>query len=47
MVDLQLKKEKLDKDNSKIDGEMVNGEGYVVTDRNSLLEKLKGLDKDK
>ena len=24
------------------DGDMVNGAGYVVTDRNSLLEKLKG-----
>jgi hypothetical protein len=26
---------------------MINGEGYVVTDRNSLLERLKGMDKDK
>ena len=47
MVDLQLKKEKLDKDNSKVDGEMVNGEGYVVTDRNSLLERIKGMNNDK
>lgn len=50
MVELQLKKEKLDKETSKGSGEddgMINGEGYVVTDRNSLLEKLKGLDKDK
>lgn len=46
MIELQLKKQKLDKD--EIDeGGIVNGEGYVVTDRNSLLEKLKGLDKDK
>ena len=29
------------------EGDIVNGAGYVVTDRNSLLEKLKGLDKDK
>ena len=47
MVELQLKKEKMDKDSSNSDGDIVNGEGYVVTDRNSLLEKLKGLDKDK
>lgn len=47
MIELQLKKEKMDRDNGD-DGEgMINGEGYVVTDRNSLLEKLKGLDKDK
>ena len=46
MIELQLKKEKLDKDNSPAgDGDIVNGEGYVVTDRNSLLEKLKNMDK--
>ena len=45
MVELQLKKEKLDKD-GKDDGEsIVQGEGYIVTDRNSLLEKLKNMDK--
>ena len=47
MVELQLKKEKMDKDNNKNDDGMIEGEGYVVTDRNSLLERLKGLDKDK
>ena len=48
MVELQLKKEKMDKDSNPAgDGDIVNGEGYVVTDRNSLLERLKGLDKDK
>jgi hypothetical protein len=46
MIELQLKKEKLDRDDGN-DGNVVNGAGYVVTDRNSLLEKLKGLDKDK
>jgi len=46
MIDLQLKKEKLDKDSGTSEG-IVSGEGYVVTDRNSLLERLKGLDKDK
>lgn len=47
MIELQLKKEKLDKDNLGKDSDMINGEGYVVTDRNSLLERIKGLDKDK
>ena len=45
MVELQLRKEKQDKD-GKIDGEsIVQREGYIVTDRNSLLEKLKNMDK--
>lgn len=45
MIELQLKKEKQDKDsNSDVSG-IVNGEGYVVTDRNSLLERLKNMDK--
>lgn len=47
MVELQLKKEKMDKESNTSDGDIVNGEGYVVTDRNSLLQRLKGLDKDK
>jgi hypothetical protein len=42
---LQLKKEKQDKDSGNDDGNIVNGEGYIVTDRNSLLEKLKNMDK--
>jgi len=46
MIELQLKKEKMDKESRNDDG-IINGEGYVVTDRNSLLERLKGLDKDK
>jgi len=45
MIELQLKKEKMDKESSSSDGDIVNGEGYVVTDRNSLLEKLKNMDK--
>ena len=45
MIDLQLKKEKMDKDSGYEDSGLVNGEGYVVTDRNSLLEKLKNMDK--
>jgi hypothetical protein len=46
MIELQLKKEKQDKEDSKDTG-MINGEGYVVTDRNSLLQRLKDTDKDK
>ena len=45
MIELQLKKEKLDNDTSSGEGGIVNGDGYVVTDRNSLLEKLKNMDK--
>lgn len=44
MIELQLKKEKQD-EKSTGTGDVVQGEGYVVTDRNSLLEKLKNLDK--
>jgi len=44
MIELQLKKEKMDRDTVDT-GDIVNGDGYVVTDRNSLLERLKGLDK--
>jgi hypothetical protein len=45
MVELQLKKEKMDKDGGESPDGIVSGEGYVVTDRNSLLEKLKNMDK--
>jgi hypothetical protein len=47
MIDLQLKKEKMDKESSSGEDGMINGEGFVVTDRNSLIERLKGMDKDK
>ena len=43
MVELQLKKEKMDKENSTGGEGMIEGQGYVVTDRNSLLQKLKGM----
>lgn len=46
MIELQLKKEKQDRDDVG-DTSIVNGQGYVVTDRNSLLEKLKGMSEDK
>jgi len=43
MVDLQLKKLAIDKKHGKDDA--VEGEGYILTDRNSILEKLKNLNK--
>jgi hypothetical protein len=45
MVDLQLKKLSIDKKTSDGNSETVQGEGYILTDRNSILEKLKKLNK--
>jgi hypothetical protein len=45
MVDLQLKKQKQDIKTGDSDSNVVQGEGYVISDRNSLLEKLKKMDK--
>jgi hypothetical protein len=42
MIELQIKKAKLDQDaNSADDSVSLHGEGVIITDRNSLLEKLK------
>ena len=42
MIELQIKKAKLDQDaNSGDDSVSLHGEGVIITDRNSLLEKLK------
>jgi hypothetical protein len=43
MVDLQLKKYNIDKKTAQDNGTEVQGEGYILTDRNSILEKLKNL----
>ena len=45
MVDLQLKKLAIDKKNGESSGDTVQGEGYILTDRNSILEKLKNMNK--
>ena len=45
MVELQLKKLAIDKKHGEKDTETVDGEGYIITDRNSLLEKLKKMNK--
>ena len=41
-VDLQLKKLKIDNDAGVDPGGVINGQGYVITDRNELLKKLSG-----
>jgi hypothetical protein len=42
MVELQLKKQKLDQD-VKTEEVDVSNSGVIVTDRNSLIEKLKNM----
>lgn len=41
-VDLQLKKYKIDKETTEESNDLLNGEGYIITDRNELLKKLSG-----
>ena len=41
-VDLQLKKYKIDKDNNEDPNDVINGQGYIITDRNDLIKKLGG-----
>jgi len=44
MIELQLKKQKLDHESKPAgDEDDIQGEGYLITDRNSLLEKLKNM----
>jgi hypothetical protein len=45
MVELQLKKLAIDKKNTGDGEDPVEGKGYIITDRNSLLEKLKNVNK--
>lgn len=45
MIELQLKKQKMDQDSNSEDDDTFIGEGKVVTDRNSLLNKLRNIDK--
>lgn len=45
MVELQLKKQKLDQDAGQDDSVDVSGTGVIVSDRNSLIEKLKNMNK--
>jgi hypothetical protein len=41
-VDLKLKKLKIDRDAGDDDNNMLNGQGYVILDRNEMLKKLSG-----
>ena len=45
MVELQLKKYAVDKKNGDAPADSIQAEGTLITDRNSLLAKLKNLDK--
>lgn len=45
MVDLQLKKLAIDKKHGNETPDTIQAEGYIVGDRNSILEKLKNLNK--
>lgn len=47
MVQLQLKKQQLDQKQGIGDGDsgIMEGKGYIVADRNSLIEKLKNMNK--
>ena len=45
MVELQLKKQKIDQDAGQDDSVDVSGTGVIVSDRNSLIEKLKNMNK--
>ena len=41
-VDLQLKKYKIDKDSPEDPNDVLDGQGYVMLDRNELMKKLGG-----
>jgi len=43
MIELQLKKQKLDQETTEDNGVNLSGDGVIITDRNSLLEKLKNM----
>ncbi len=46
MIELQLKKQQIDqKANATDDSVEIQGNGVIVTDRNSLIEKLKNMNK--
>ena len=43
MIELQLKKQKIDQETSEDNSVNLQGDGYIIADRNSLLEKLKNM----
>ena len=42
MIELQLKKQKIDQD-LNLDDNSIQGQGVIISDRNSLVEKLKNM----
>jgi len=46
MVELQLKKQNLDQQAGE-QTDTIDGEGYVVMDRNSILDRILNKDEDK
>lgn len=47
MVELQIKKDKVDKQGQSPDDFIIKGDNAVITDRNSLLERLRNMDPTK
>lgn len=45
MIELQIKKQSIDQKSGNSDADIVHGEGVIVSDRNSLIEKLKNMNK--
>lgn len=45
MIELQIKKQKLDQDSTDEKSIDVTGSGVIVSDRNSLIERLKNMNK--
>jgi hypothetical protein len=45
MIELQLKKQQIDQKAGQDDSVDIQGNGFIVSDRNSLLEKLKNMNK--
>lgn len=45
MVELQIKKHAVDKKDAPKNEDPVEGKGFIVADRNSILQKLKKIDK--
>jgi hypothetical protein len=46
MIELQLKKQKMDQDSPEEGPDsLIEGRGVIVSDRNSLIQKLKNIDK--
>jgi len=43
MIELQLKKQKIDQESNSDDERPIQGDGFIVSDRNSLIEKLKNM----